>query len=69
MFAGLALYSSSTVVDYPGEQQLREFGASTCRFYFDSGAGRRARTRAGWRWSPWSRRETSFQRNSSTVSG
>jgi eukaryotic-like serine/threonine-protein kinase len=36
VFAGLPLYSSSTVVAYPGEQQLRALGVSTCRFYFDS---------------------------------
>ena len=35
-YAGVALYSSSTVVDYPGEQQLRALGAASCRFYFDS---------------------------------
>jgi hypothetical protein len=35
-FAAVTLYSSNDVFDYPGEQQLREVGASTCRFYFDS---------------------------------
>lgn len=35
-FAKLELYSSSDVVTYPGEQQLRALGASACRFYFDS---------------------------------
>ena len=32
----MTLYSSNDVVTYPGEQQLRAVGASTCRFYFDS---------------------------------
>jgi hypothetical protein len=35
-FAEVDLYSSNEVFDYPGEQQLRALGASTCRFYFDS---------------------------------
>jgi hypothetical protein len=35
-FAAVALYSSNDVYSYPGEQQLRALGASTCRFYFDS---------------------------------
>jgi hypothetical protein len=36
LYAGTELYSSSTVVAYPGDQQLRALGAATCRFYFDS---------------------------------
>ena len=36
LFAGSALYSSSTVITYPGAAQLRALGVSTCRFYFDS---------------------------------
>jgi hypothetical protein len=35
-FAGLTLYASNEVYTYPGEQQLRALGASSCRFYFDS---------------------------------
>ncbi len=35
-FAEVDLYPSNEVFDYPGEQQLRALGASTCRFYFDS---------------------------------
>ena len=35
-FGEVELYSSNEVFDYPGEQQLRALGASTCRFYFDS---------------------------------
>ena len=35
-FAAVTLYSTNDVVSYPGEQQLRAVGASTCRFYFDS---------------------------------
>lgn len=35
-FAEVDLYESNKVYDYPGEQQLRALGASTCRFYFDS---------------------------------
>jgi eukaryotic-like serine/threonine-protein kinase len=36
MFFRADLYSSSTVVEYPGVAQLSEVGAATCRFYFDS---------------------------------
>lgn len=36
LFAQVPLYSSSTVIDYPGDEQLRAVGRSTCRFYFDS---------------------------------
>jgi eukaryotic-like serine/threonine-protein kinase len=36
LFAAAALYSSSTVVAYPGVEPLRALGVSTCRFYFDS---------------------------------
>ena len=36
MFAGFGLYSSSTVIEYPGVAQLSGFGAGACRFYFDS---------------------------------
>ena len=36
LFAGPTLYSSSTVVAYPGVEPLRALGAATCRFYFDS---------------------------------
>lgn len=35
-FAEVELYSSTKVVEYPGQQQLRALGASACRFYFDS---------------------------------
>jgi hypothetical protein len=35
-FAEVTLYASNEVFGYPGEQQLRALGASTCRFYFDS---------------------------------
>jgi hypothetical protein len=35
-FAAVTLYSTNEVVTYPGEEQLRAVGATTCRFYFDS---------------------------------
>jgi hypothetical protein len=35
-FAEVELYPSNEVFEYPGEAQLRELGASTCLFYFDS---------------------------------
>ena len=68
MFAGFGLYSSSTVVEYPGVPQLSEFGAGTCRFYFDSGlvvGADKGRLQV----VALVPAETAFEHNSSTVAG